>query len=139
MVAAGTGAGTEADIGVDIGVGIGVDTGADSEVGTEVAGIVIADIGGLVAAAAEPLRQQEIAVEDTVAVADIADSFGQKVVADIAAVVADIEVHVADIEVCVVDIGVSAVDTEAVLQWSPASSVAGAHCFRIIDGKTSDE
>lgn len=59
-------------------------------------------------------------------------------VADIEALVVDTEVHVADIAVfVVVDIEVPAVDTEVVLQRSPALSVAGAHCFRIINGGMS--
>ena len=120
-----------------------VGTEADIVAGTEVAEIEVADtafadIEGLAAAAAaEQLRQLEIAAEDIVA--DIVDLLMEAAVVDIeapaadtGAFVVDIEAHVADIEV--VDIEAPAVDTEVALQWSPALSVAGAHCFRIKDG-----
>ena len=117
IVAAGTGAGTVA-----------------AEI--EVVGIVIADIGVLAAAAVEPSRQLEVAAEDIAA--DIVDFQVEVAVADIEALVVDIEVHVADIAVfVVVDIEVPAVDTEVVLRRSPALSVAGSHCFRIIEGGIS--
>ena len=103
-----------------VAAGIGTEAVAD----IEVVGIVPADIGVLAAAAVEPSRQLEVAAED--------------IVADIEALVVDIEVRVADIAVfVVVDIEVPAVDTEVVLQRSPALSVAGAHCFRIINGGMS--
>lgn len=88
-----------------------------------------ADIGGPAAAtAAVPLRQQGLAVEDTVA--DIADLqkvdvaaaavveivLGQVVVVVVEAFAADIEVHAVDTEVLVVvDIEVPAADTEGAL------------------------
>jgi hypothetical protein len=125
----GTVAGTEADIGV---------------AGIEAVGTVHADTGEPAAAAvtaAVPLRQQGLAVEDTVA--DIADLqkadvaaavvvetvLGQAVVVvDIEAFAADIEVHavgtevlvVVDIAVLVVDNEVPAADTEVAMLRSPA-------------------
>lgn len=102
----------------------------------EVVGIVIADTGILAAAAAGPSQQLEVAAEHIAA--DIADLQVEVAVADIEALVVDIEVHVVDIAVIVVvGIEVPAVDTEVVLQRFPALSVAGAHCFRIINGGMS--